>query len=515
MAANKILEESYSDSGQFSPLALDFIAGADSLQSLYDYSYADANWENIISAKKENYMHRSLVAEVMKEQYQEVDANYGEKIISRFASPDCFTVCTAHQPLIFTGPAYFIHKIIDAIYIAQKLKKENPQQDFLAVFYLGTEDADWEEIGKVILDGKEYQWKPEEDVISGRALLNDEFIELRDRLIRSMESSAQITELKKLWEEAYQSGYSLSLATRKLLHALFAEYDLLLLDADEARLKTLCSTLAEQDLIRQNTAEILEPSLSLLEQNYKVQALPQEQNFFALENNQRVKISQTKAELKSLIEQHPDRLSPNVIFRPLYQELLLPNVLFTGGAAEIGYWLELKPLFAYHQIPMPALRIRKSLGLLTEKFWAEAEEKHFLFSDFFLNEQDFLQKNIYAKKLDENYLSKKDTITAEMQNYLDDLAKNYQLPPTQVEYGNKTTRSLLEHLEKKIHKQLRREYEAEIFSYERIKRRILPQGKLQERSESFTTQLALYSKKIIHEYMELMDDRNNISYLVK
>jgi uncharacterized protein YllA (UPF0747 family) len=70
------------------------------------------------------------------------------------------------------------------------------------------------------------------------------------------------------------------------------------------------------------------------------------------------------------LNEHPDRFSPNVILRGLYQETILPNIAFIGGGGEIAYWLQLKDLFDHYKIPFPVLVLRNSF-LIVEKKWQE------------------------------------------------------------------------------------------------------------------------------------------------
>ena len=40
------------------------------------------------------------------------------------------------------------------------------------------------------------------------------------------------------------------------------------------------------------------------------------------------------------IEEAPERFSPNVLFRPVVQDYLLPTLVYTGGAAEVAYFAQ-------------------------------------------------------------------------------------------------------------------------------------------------------------------------------
>ena len=82
----------------------------------------------------------------------------------------------------------------------------------------------------------------------------------------------------------------------------------------------------------------------------------------------------TAEELKHELIEHPERFSPNVILRGMFQETILPNIAFIGGGGELAYWLELKDLFQYYNVPFPVLILRNSF-LLVEKKWREKAGK--------------------------------------------------------------------------------------------------------------------------------------------
>ena len=64
------------------------------------------------------------------------------------------------------------------------------------------------------------------------------------------------------------------------------------------------------------------------------------------------------------LEENPDRFSPNVILRGIYQETILPNILFVGGGSEVAYWMQLKALFQHYKVPFPVLILRNSFMLM-------------------------------------------------------------------------------------------------------------------------------------------------------
>jgi uncharacterized protein YllA (UPF0747 family) len=80
--------------------------------------------------------------------------------------------------------------------------------------------------------------------------------------------------------------------------------------------------------------------------------------------------------------------------RPLYEEVILPNLCYIGGGGEIAYWLELKAYFDHSKITFPILLLRNSLLLVTQKQAKKADSLGLSFSDLFLKQTDLINKNI-------------------------------------------------------------------------------------------------------------------------
>ena len=72
-------------------------------------------------------------------------------------------------------------------------------------------------------------------------------------------------------------------------------------------------------------------------------------------------------ELFKEIEKHPERFSPNVLLRPLYQERLMNNIIYIGGPSEISYWIQLVDMFKYRRQCFPILKLRSHFLILSKK----------------------------------------------------------------------------------------------------------------------------------------------------
>ena len=91
--------------------------------------------------------------------------------------------------------------------------------------------------------------------------------------------------------------------------------------------------------------------------------------------------------------------------RPLYQEIILPNISYVGGGAEISYWLQLKSVFDLENVPLPILVLRSSIMLISLKAKKDSNEKGFNLKDIFLSKEELHKKyvlNNFSKEISLN-----------------------------------------------------------------------------------------------------------------
>jgi uncharacterized protein YllA (UPF0747 family) len=170
---------------------------------------------------------------------------------------------------------------------------------------------------------------------------------------------AALPEVAPLFTEAYTQHATLADATRTLTHRLFGQYGLVTLDADNPTLKQVLKPIIKEELAQQKAHKLVTEISEKLAGEYKAQVMAREINLFYLDAGLRERIVQedgrykvlntelvfSETEILELADTAPEKFSPNVILRPLYQELLLPNLAYVGGGAEVNYWFQLKTPF--------------------------------------------------------------------------------------------------------------------------------------------------------------------------
>lgn len=400
---------SYQDSGYFIPLMNDYLDQKEHLQSLYNRFPSIANFKDQIAEKQANYSdsHRVILHSVLNKQYAQLQSSaVTNKNIEALKDSNTFTVTTGHQLNLFTGPLYFLYKIISTINLTRELKTAYPDKNFIPIYWMATEDHDFEEINYFNFKGKKFRWNKESFGPVGR-LSTAGLDEVLEKFSADLGLGKNAEILKDLFEKAYLKHANLSDATRYLANVLFGSFGLVILDADDAALKTLLVPYIKEELLQQTSHKKVESTAALLS-DYKIQVNPREINLFYIENDlrERIILENTKyivnntaiqfseEELLFELEKHPEKFSPNVIMRPLYQEVILPNLCYIGGGGEIAYWFELKSYFEASKITFPVLLLRNSVVLATEKQAEKADKLSLTWRDLFLNQIELKDKVI-------------------------------------------------------------------------------------------------------------------------
>jgi len=144
---------------QFSKKDNAYINGINELHLFLNYQFNFDEFEKAIENRKQFHCDRQLLVSVINEQYQtEHSSSTILENISALLDDNTFTVTTAHQPSLMTGPLYYIYKILSTIKLSQKLKAHFPHQHFVPLFVIGGEDHDFEEINHFNLFNKRIEW---------------------------------------------------------------------------------------------------------------------------------------------------------------------------------------------------------------------------------------------------------------------------------------------------------------------------------------------------------------------
>ena len=393
---------SYQDSGYFTKLIVDYLEEKSELKPLYNRFPKMENFKSQLEEKFQNFNgNRQILVAELEKQYSDFEISEAtSNNINLLNNSDTFTVTTGHQLNLFTGPLYFLYKIISTINLCKELKAAYPDSNFVPIYWMATEDHDFEEINYFHFKDKKIQWKKESHGPVGR--LSTKGLEaLFTQFSTEIGSGKNADYLKLLFEKSYLEHSNLAAATRFLANELFKNEGLVILDGDSVALKKLFIPYVKEELLHQNSHKKVSETNSILKA-YKIQVDPREINLFYIEDNlrerivfenNRYKINTTEidfseSDILKELENHPEKFSPNVILRPLYQEVILPNLCYIGGGGEIAYWLELKAMFEANKVTFPMLLLRNSVVLASQKQIDKADKLELTWSDLFSNQQE-------------------------------------------------------------------------------------------------------------------------------
>lgn len=466
--------------------------------------------------------NRKVLVRVLEDQYINTAASEATSAnISLLGKETSFTVVTGHQLNLFTGPLYFLYKIVTTINLARELKQANPENNFVPIYWMATEDHDFEEVNYFNFKGKKLQWNKK---VSGAVgPLDTEGLEaIWEAFSNEMGNSRNADKLREWFHHAYLEHDNLADATRFLANELFGEYGLVILDGNDARLKKLLVPYVKQDLLENKShGKVMDTidRLRALPENYGIQVNPREINYFYLLQGVRerivregdiyyvqgTKIQFSREEILDELENYPERFSPNVIARPLYQEVILPNLCYVGGGGELAYWLELKAMFDEMAVPFPILLLRNSALVITQKQWDKLERMGILVADLFLKQSSFINKKIREiSNIDIDLGPQKKYLTEQFKELYTLAEKTDATFLGAVKAQEIKQLKGLGHLEKRLLKAQKKKLEDQVRRMTEIQNQLFPNKSLQERNLNFSELYMEYGDSFIPYLMQVL-----------
>ncbi|WP_344816211.1 bacillithiol biosynthesis cysteine-adding enzyme BshC [Flavobacterium cheonanense] len=508
----------YQNSGYFTKLMIDYLDETSELKPFYNHFPKIENFKSQIEEKSSNfnsYGKRQVLVSELERQYQNFNVSKTTlNNIELLNDSNTFTITTGHQLNLFTGPLYFLYKIVSTINLCKQLKKEFPEHNFVPIYWMATEDHDFDEINYFNYQGKVFRWNRESSGPVGR-LSTEGLDKVFDLFSKEIGTSNNANFLKKLFENAYLKHSNLADATRYLANELFQNEGLVIIDGDSIELKKLFIPFVKKELLEQTSFKKVTETNELLK-DYFVQVNPREINLFYIEDNLReriifengtYKVNNTstqfsESEILTELENHPEKFSPNVITRPLYQEVILPNLCYIGGGGEIAYWLELKSSFEENNITFPMLLLRNSVLLAIRKQAEKADKLKLSWSDLFSNQRvlldsktkdfsqfkiDFSEQKEYLKKQFDNLY----TIANQTDKSFIGAVKAQEIKQLKG----------LDNLEKRLLKAEKRIHKEKLERIVSLQNELFPGQSLQERKANFSEFYLEFGNKLIEELL--------------
>jgi bacillithiol biosynthesis cysteine-adding enzyme BshC len=511
----------YSETNAFSHLVIDYLSRSEKLKPFYNYAPDKAGIQQAIADRRKFPVDRSALVVVLQEQYKHLPQSEAlQGNLELLQDPNTFTICTAHQPNLLTGYLYFVYKIVHAIKLARELKTMFPEHHFVPVYYMGSEDNDLDELGTFRYNGQKFVWDAAGQKGAVGRMSTESLKPLLHDLLRQLGPPGDFCEeLQQTITTAYLQHDTITAATGYLVNELFGRFGLVVIDADHRSLKAAFINVMKDDLLNQTPNKIVVQQMESLANHYKAQAHPRSVNLFYLKDDLRERIEKlsegwgvvnsnirwTEEALLKELEEYPERFSPNVILRGMFQETILPNIAFIGGGSEVAYWLQLKTVFAHYNVFYPVILLRQSVLWITEKERKLREQLALSISDIFQPETELIHQFVKKNSTDDWQV---DSEMKALEQLLAQLKqKAVHLDPTlraSADAALARMRHQVQVLEKKMLRAEKRKLQDRILKIAKLKQHLFPKGSLQERTENFMPFYLLYGKGFFDALMEYM-----------
>lgn len=477
------------------------------LRPFYEHDVNIEQFAQVIKRKTFATEKRQILVHELEKQYDGVKASAATlQNIQRLQQPNSYTIITAHQPNLFTGPLYLIYKIISTINLVEQLTDHYPEAQFVPIFWTGGEDHDFEEVNHLNLFGKRLTWEDEQGGPVGFYAV-DSLRPILDMVkeILGQSDSAQL--LSAQLEDFYSDAPDYGTAVKHFVNWIFAKYGLVIANGNTAAFKRQFIPIFKDELLHQTSKPIVEKTANeFAAAGFKKQAHAREINIFYLSKNSRARIVKeanlykvletdltfTEQEILDELETKPQNFSANVILRPLFQETIFPNLAYIGGGGEIAYWLERKAQFEHYNLPFPML-IRRCSVLWIDKGSSKRMAKLALAAEAIFGETEKLLKQ-YVLDNTEAELSLAKEQANLIQVFEAIMVKTKAVDPS-LERGvmaqQVQMQKAIEKLEQRLIRAEKKKNETSLEQIRKLKEKLFPNNGLQERQDNF---LAYYSR---------------------
>ena len=465
---------------------------------------------------------RNLLVSVLEEHYKsfKIEDLQKENLLA-LADENTFTIITAHQPCLFTGPLYYVTKLFSAVNLSKRLNNNNEGFKFVPVFINGSEDHDFEEVASLNIYNKSVSWQTEQTGPVGRMELDGLEKALED-LVSVMGTGETATTIKEKIKACLYTCNNYNDFVFKFVNVFFGYTGILVLTMDDAALKKAFIPIMKKEILEEASLESVQNTQAKIEEllGYKAQAFARPINLFYLSDGNRGRIERdgegfiiidsnkrfTEDELMVELEAHPESFSPNVVLRPLFQEFILPNVAYVGGGGELAYWMERKQQFQDFGIFFPTLIRRNSLMIISKSQNQMLSKVGFSIDEIFALEDDLIRTYLERKSHGELDLSLENEQISKIMNDISEKAEAIDptLKNAVLAEANKIGKQV-EQIESRIRRSLKQQEETQVNQIKTLKSKLFAGNGLQERTDNFFQFYLSMGEKLTEQFESLLD----------
>ncbi len=518
------------------------------LDYVYDFENVNQFYKKNFRNKEEYLPHFKKAAEnfstrefdlrgIITGQYSDFNPSEAtQNNIDKLKSDKTLAVVTGQQLGILGGPLYTIYKTLTAIKLCNYLSDRYGDFNFVPVFWLEGDDHDFNEVSSIGLLNLENKFQVidygkkisnDDDRISvGKLNFNEDINSFFEDIEKTLRTTEFTFDILKILKEFYKPCNSFNCAFRHLLFFLFDKYGLLIFDPQDKRVKEVLKPVFKKEIsdFRTHTEQVIKVSATL-EELYQTQIKVKPVNLFYSNDEGRFlieptdegfrlkgkRIKFTSDELLNMIEEEPQKFSPNVLLRPICQDYVLPTAFYVGGPSEIAYFAQLLPMYSLFNLEEPIIYPRSSVTLIEKGIQKSLDKFNLSLKDVFV-ENNILEKKIITDISDENTDEIFKKVKDDFEIAFDKLReKLFQLDKTLGDASSKSQQKILRYLEElknKADNAVKRKHESTVRQINKISSSLYPNSNLQERELNFIYFVNKYGNEILDKiYDELEIDK--------
>lgn len=480
------------------------------IMGFFDYPL-DYTYEQRVSDLKEREFNREELADVLytiNQQWGAPEATMQN--IERFRSEESVVVIGGQQAGIMTGPMYTINKVISIIQLARE-QESALKIPVIPVFWIAGEDHDYEEINHLyLIEDEQIKKQKLHQHVAGKYSISDidinrdETSKWIDQLFKKLTETEHTKDLYQSVKGHFEKSTTYVDFFARLIFDLFSSEGVVLIDSAHQKVRQLESGYFLQMIEQQPhiSSGVYATYQQLIQAGYSVSLEVEETDahLFIVDEGERILLTRTEEgdwlgkqnemkltneEMIHIAKATPERLSNNVVTRPLMQELMFPSLAFIGGDGEISYWAALKPAFQALHMKMPPIIPRLSFTYMDQRV-KKIMEKYAIDPTHVINHG--------IEELKGNWLAAQNNppiqlMFNQLRSTIDDAHRPLRKVAQEIrsDLGEVATKNLallqrdISYLENKMNQVLKEAFVAEIADFDYIKHSLNPKSGLQER----------------------------------
>jgi bacillithiol biosynthesis cysteine-adding enzyme BshC len=457
-----------------------------------------------------------------------------EATLARLGEPGAMVITTGQQPGLFTGPLYTIYKALSTAALARVLERQW-QRPVVPVFWVAGDDHDFAEASQaswITGDGAlvtaALPPRPSEAPLTPmyRQPLGPEVEPILESLAADLPAS-EFRDVTIAWlRRHYQPAATVAGSFGGALAELLAPMGVAVLDSTHTAVKRAAARhlvralglARELDRDLGHRAEELRlggadpgvpvgdgATLVMLEgAQGRDRLVIDDGGFMTRRGRERFDL----AALQNIAATEPQRLSPNVLLRPVIESALLPTVAYLAGPGELRYLALTPPVYERMRIPRQ-LALPRWSGILVEPRVERVLQKFNIELDDLLAPAGALEAKLIRSHLPDEAAQALARLRADLETGYEALGRSAtEIDPTlarPVQGARNQGLSGVHDIERKLLQHLKRRQEIELGQITKARGMVLPDNKPQERTLTVAPFLARYGPALLTELSEAIE----------